>query len=95
MGKDGSLAAAIDSPAHMHEQGSNQSATQSLAQPAEPILQNQIEFPQGFDPACIDKTVAHRQAWVHKLTHQKLGKFKCMDPVKYWTPLPTDPLLDI
>eukprot|EP01050_Picozoa_sp_SAG11_P044051 SAG11_NODE_21200_length_429_cov_11.906061_1_plen_115_part_01 len=54
-----------------------------------------IKFPSWFKPTEIDATDELMMEWVRQLTEQILRKFGCMDAIKKWSPLPTDPLLKI
>eukprot|EP01050_Picozoa_sp_SAG11_P003617 SAG11_NODE_208_length_12354_cov_19.490167_17_plen_482_part_01 len=55
----------------------------------------EIKFPSWFKPSEIDTTDELMMEWVRQLTEQILRKFGCMDAIKKWSPLPTDPLLKI
>eukprot|EP01050_Picozoa_sp_SAG11_P012053 SAG11_NODE_1316_length_5219_cov_47.375708_4_plen_206_part_00 len=52
-----------------------------------------IKFPSWFKPSEIDTTDALMMEWVRQLTAQLIKKFGCMDAIRKWSPLPTDPLL--
>ena len=55
----------------------------------------EINFPSWFKPSEIDTTDVLMKEWVRQLTAQLIKKFGCMDAIRKWSPLPTDPLLKI
>ena len=59
--------------------------------PADPLVES--DFP--ISESEIDKTDPAHESWVQDLMQQNLGKFSCLDELKKWRPLPSDPMLHI
>ena len=51
------------------------------------------EFP--IDTKLVDQTAPKFKDWVQALKDQRIKKYSCMDPIREYCPLPTDPLLHI